>query len=194
MPRISLNTATALTGISKRTLWRRIADGLLRTMDPEKRGERAQLDLDEVLPMACIPLASDDIALVVAADAGEAEAQCDLALLFLKAGRPTGALYWLELAAAQSYPEAMYWLGRCHVSGGGVPRDENIGISWLARAASHGHVIAREQMQALQGRNGQAVAPLASGGGGLDGLLEAIEKRVVADALRETANPPAASR
>lgn len=32
MPAISLNTASALTGIAKRTLWRYIQDGRLKTI------------------------------------------------------------------------------------------------------------------------------------------------------------------
>lgn len=38
MVSITLNTAMSLTGLSKRTLWRRIADGQLRVHDASSGG------------------------------------------------------------------------------------------------------------------------------------------------------------
>jgi TPR repeat protein len=106
--------------------------------------------LEAIKPHACVPLEEDDGLLIQDADAGNAEAQNDLALLFLANNKPRAAIYWLELAAKQDYPEAMHWLGRCHIDGNGVLQDENLGMMWLAKAAAHGHAISQAQVQAMR--------------------------------------------
>lgn len=107
------------------------------------------VDLDAIKSHACIPLEEDDGPLIQDADAGNAEAQNDLALLFLANSKPRAAIYWLELAAKQDYPDAMHWLGRCHIDGNGVLQEENLGMMWLAKAAAHGHAISQAQMQTM---------------------------------------------
>ena len=107
------------------------------------------LSWDDVLPHICIPMTPEDLAFVLRADAGDAEAQNDIGQLFSIAGKYEAALYWLQQAAQQGNPDAMQWLGRCHLSGEGVPKDDNLGIMWIAKAASHGHVIAKFQMNAM---------------------------------------------
>lgn len=148
MASISLNTAAAITERSKRT-WqrRRVDDGSVRGGDPTMR---ATVDLEDVEPLITIAMNADDLGRVVAADAGDPEAQNDVAMLFLAAGRHKAAVYWLELAAEQGYADAMHHLGRCHLEGLGVPRDEHLAVMWIAKAAAHGHAIAREQLFALK--------------------------------------------
>ena len=90
-----------------------------------------------------------DLAFVLRADAGDAEAQNDIGQLFSIAGKHEAALYWLQQATQQGNPDAMQWLGQCYLSGQGVPKDDNLGIMWIAKAASCGHVIAKTQMNAL---------------------------------------------
>lgn len=107
------------------------------------------IDLEAIKSHACIPLEDDDSHLIQDADTGNAEAQNDLALLFLENSKPRAAIYWLELAAKQDYPDAMHWLGRCHIDGNGVLQDENLGMMWLAKAAAHGHAISQAQMQTM---------------------------------------------
>jgi TPR repeat protein len=70
-------------------------------------------------------------------------------LLFLANQQPASALYWLELAAGQGHTDAMHWLGRCHIEGNGLPKNEELGIMWLSKAAAHGHLISRYQMDRL---------------------------------------------
>ncbi|SEQ34631.1 Sel1 repeat-containing protein [Ectothiorhodospira magna] len=70
--------------------------------------------------------------------------------MLLEARRPDLALHWLQAAADQHYPDAMHWLGRCHISGEGVPKDEMLGLSWLQRAAALGHVISQRQMAGIR--------------------------------------------
>lgn len=62
------------------------------------------------------------------------------------------ASYWLELAAAQGDADAMHWLGMLHAAGCGGEKDEHLALMWIAKAAAHGHRIAREQLAALRRR------------------------------------------
>jgi hypothetical protein len=147
---ISIASAVTLTEWSESTFKRRIADGSLERKFETGPSGRAMVSFNAITPHICIPLENDDVLLIQAADGGNAEAQNDLALLFLTNGKPKSALYWFELAAKQDNPHAMHWLGRCHIEGNGVLRDENRGMMWLAKAASHGHAISRAQMQAMR--------------------------------------------
>lgn len=184
---VSLFAAESITGLSRRTLWRRVADGVLHTETAQvEPGDAARVDVDEVIALATMRLEPDDRALILEADKGVAEAQCDLALLLLA---PSGggvqtqlAVKWLERAARQSYPEAMYWLGRFHVAGTEVAANERVGMDWIARAASHGHAVARAMVAYLYDPARTARTPAA-----LDAALEAIERRVVLGVLEETA-------
>lgn len=149
MQLISIASAITLTEWSESTFRRRIADGFLTRHIEPGPGGRAMVDLESIKPHASIPLEEEDDQLIQDADAGNAEAENDLALLFLANGKPRAAIYWLELAAKQDYPDAMHWLGRCHIDGNGVLQDENLGMMWLAKAAAHGHAISQAQMQAM---------------------------------------------
>lgn len=152
MRAISLDSAIVVTGLSKRTLWRRLTEGLIARADNDGRG-RAMLAFEDLLPLLCIAVVPEDYPLFIAADAGDAGAQNELALLFLEAGRPEVALHWLEAAVSgQQSPasgEAMHNLAGLYIRGVGVERDENVGLMWLAKAAAHGHVVAQRQMAAL---------------------------------------------
>lgn len=148
--KISLASATSLTNLSENTLRRRIAAGqIIRTIENSPNG-RSMIPFDAIRDECCIPIHDEDLELIAAADQGGGEAQNDLALLFLSQGHPKNAIYWLELAIKQKHTDAMYWLGRCYTDGNGVLREENIGLMWLARAASEGHVISQEMMRTLK--------------------------------------------
>ena len=103
-----------------------------------------------IKPHLCLPLALDDLEVLNRAETGNAEAQTDLALIFLLHGKPKGAIYWLEMAARQGYADAMNWLGRCYLGAEGVAQDENIGMMWISKAAALGHVISQDQMQGMR--------------------------------------------
>jgi TPR repeat protein len=145
---ISVEAAIHITERSRSTWWRRMSKGEVTRVADDARG-RAMLQWVEVLPQLCVPLTPDDAALALLADTGNAEAQNDLGQLFLTAGKPKAAVYWFELAAAQHHPDAMQWLGHCHLYSQGVPQDDHLGLMWLAKAAAHGHVIAQELMNGL---------------------------------------------
>jgi TPR repeat protein len=77
------------------------------------------------------------------ADAGNAEAQYQYAMLYARGLglRPSDALAasWMRRAADQGHAAAQYELGRMYLSGHGVPDDRREAIAWLTRAANAGH-------------------------------------------------------
>jgi len=156
MDTISMETAIAITERSRSTWWRRISQREVARVADDASG-RAMLSWIDVVPLICIPMDDNDRSYVLRADVGDAEAQNDIAQLFSIAGKHKTALYWLQQAANQEYPDAMQWLGIYYLHGNGVMKNENLGVMWIAKAAAHGHVIAQEQMKAL----GVGVAPVA---------------------------------
>lgn len=145
---ISLDTAILITGISKRTLWRRVTEGQLTRLDTDERG-RAMLAFSEIALFINIPIEPEDYELLVEADAGDAEAQNDLAQLLIDIDLLEIGMHWLKLAVEQEHPDAMHNLAKLYIKGQGVPKDQNTGLMYLAKAAAHGHIIAQQQMAAL---------------------------------------------
>ena len=169
MTLITLDSAMKITGLSRRTLWRRLANDDASPTRARRGGGSssnsrvARISLNCILPDLQIKLANGDESLVRAADAGEAEAQNDLALMLLAANNPDLGVLWLQDAAEQSYPDAMHWLGRCYIAGEGLRRDEALGLSWLGRAAAGGHVLSGELLQTLGVIHAQSAGPAAAG-------------------------------
>lgn len=149
---LNLKTVMALTGWSKRTLWRRLSNGVVMREEQEDDGKATKISFDEIKEHICIPLIDEDFKLIQRADNGDVEAQIDLAVIFLENKKYKGAIYWLELAAEKKSSEAMHLMGICYLQGNGVFQDENLGIMWLAKAASYGHLIAKEQINSLTRR------------------------------------------
>ena len=145
---INIEAAALVTQLSKRTLWRRLSEGQITRQVNDSEG-RTMLTFEDLVPMLCIPMAPEEQSLVVEAAVGEADAQNDLALLFLDAGKPDLGLPWLTLAADQGHPDAMHNLSKLYIQGNGTPRNDSLGLMWLAKAASLGHIIAGEQITAL---------------------------------------------
>jgi len=145
---INLEAAASVTQLSKRTLWRRLSEGQVTRQANDEEG-RTMLTFEDLVPMLCIPMASEDHDLLIEAAAGDAEAQNDLGLLFLDADKPDIGLHWLTLAADQGHPDAMHNLSKLYIKGTGPQKNDSLGLMWLAKAASLGHVIAGEQITAL---------------------------------------------
>jgi len=145
---ISLDTVCAITETSKSTWRRRIAKGDFTRLADDDRG-RAMLLWPEVEPHICVPIEPEDKEFILLADAGDAEAQDDIGQLFLMSEKYQAAIYWFEQAAQQNNADAMQWLGHCYINGKGVPKDDNLGMMWIAKAAAMGHVIAQGQMKGL---------------------------------------------
>ncbi len=111
MQHLSLQAATTLTEYSVRTIRRRLADGTLQCAADNDAYHKTMICFDSIKPDICIALAPEDIELIKSADAGDAAAQNDLALLFLEQKKPKSAVYWLELAAKQQVADAMQLAG-----------------------------------------------------------------------------------
>lgn len=148
MDSISLDAAAAMTGKGRRTLYRQLADGKLAKHPKDARG-RSMIALADVVEMIDFPLDDDDLIMIARADAGDAEAQDDVGQMFYAAGAFDAAVYWLREAAAQEQPDAMQWLGTCYAAGQGVPKDDNLAVMWIAKAASKGHAIAEQQIRSM---------------------------------------------
>lgn len=147
---ISLQAVMTLTEWSERTVRRRVADGSLKCAADSGSYNKTLICLDSILAEVCIPLAEEDVEILRRADAGDAEAQADLALLFLAEGKGKSGLYWLEQAAKQNLPDAMQWLAECYLRGEGVAKDEHLALMWLAKAAALGHELAKLQIEAMR--------------------------------------------
>jgi TPR repeat protein len=144
---ISLKTAITLTGLSKRTLWRRILDGLIPRAEEENYNEKARIYLDSIKNDLCIPFDQNDFVLIKNADSGDSESQTDLAVMFWEYRKMDSAIYWLNLAAKKNYANAMYLLGKYYIEKDENLLNKNIGIMWIAKAAIQGHIVAMEQMK-----------------------------------------------
>ena len=150
MQHISLQAATTLTEWSVRTIRRRIADGTLQCATNEQAYYKTMICFDSIKDDICVTLTPKDLELIKTADAGDANAQTDLALLFLDQDKTKSAIYWLELAAKQQAADAMQLLGGCYLEGSGLIKDENLALMWISKAASLGHSIAIEQIQSIR--------------------------------------------
>jgi TPR repeat protein len=146
---ISLDAATIVMQVSKRTLWRRISDGQITRQNNDAEG-RTMLTFEDIVPMLCAPVAPENYDLIIEAAAGDAESQNELAVLFLDADKPDISLHWLKMAASQGHPDAMHNLSKLYIKGIGTQKDDSTGLMWLAKAASVGHVIADQQITALK--------------------------------------------
>lgn len=135
MPTISVTTAAALAGVDRRTVRRWLGDG--------------DIALADVLQHAGLQLDATDVEAVLLADAGDAEGCADLALILSTRGLHGRAIEFIQRAADKGHADAMHWLARAYLEGRDVPKDENLGLMWLARSASLGHPISAAQTAAL---------------------------------------------
>jgi len=190
VPSVCLDTASAITGLTKRTLWRYIQDGRLHAIR-EGRGRRTSVPLAEVVALPDRVLDAEAQALVLAADRGDAEAQCDLALRLLELERLGSARDWFARSARAGYADAMCWLARDLLVGRCGERDDAGGVLWLSQAAACGSPLAEALLIELHGavcRKARAAADLET----LETRLDAVEREVLLRVLNETGGAAAA--
>lgn len=121
-PAISLEAAVALTGRSRRTWWRRIEEGAVAKLAPDARG-RALLVFDEVRPAIGLALDDEDMAAILRADGGDAQAQAQVGALFaLAALKEEASSSPLSLPAGEIAPKSR--------GGGNVMPQPPIGCNW----------------------------------------------------------------
>ena len=148
----------------------RLGDGV-RALVPF---EAVQQSMEGVPGEAANAWSAQDVQTLVRADQGEALAQAQMgsqfALLALRGAAPATppapghdagriAHYFLERAAEQAQADAMHWLGLLYAAGLGPAGDASdadadadnnaMALMWIAKAAAHGHAIARQQLAAL---------------------------------------------
>lgn len=148
MSYISLQSAVTLTHLSERTLRRRLAEGAIVKLNNEA-SNKTLIALDSIKRDFCLPFDDDQLELIQQADRGDAKAQNELALFFLEHHQTKSAVYWLKLAIKQNVADAMYLMGCCYLNGHDLPKDDNLAIMWIAKAAAAGHRIALAQMQSI---------------------------------------------
>lgn len=153
---ISVDTAAMLMGLTKRTLWRHLADGKYSQLPKDAQG-RATLPLSEVASNFFIELLpgdgnpdTDDYALLALAEQGDPGCQTDFAILLLEQGKPELAVHWLGLASAQNHADAMHHLSALYEKGQGVTQCEQTAMVWRSKAAAAGHKIARAQLEDMK--------------------------------------------
>lgn len=152
MQTIHFDTATAIIGLSRRSLWRRISaePGSSETIGKAKGHTHTRINIDSALAWSGLTLNEEERALIPAADAGDAVSQSELGLVLIEKKLPERAVYWLKQAAAQGQADAMQWLGKLYAQGEGVEKDEAQAIEWIKQAAEHGHQIAQRQIEELE--------------------------------------------
>lgn len=150
MPFICLSTAMTITGLSKRTLWRRIGEGRIATDSKPAPGEKTLVDLHDVLKCSPLEFKPEERAIIADADQGDRAAQCNLGFLLMKAGRQDNAIHWLRLSAKQLYPIAMCYLGKHSFTDKGLERSERSNLMCLNQLADTGNLIARDLVTFLK--------------------------------------------
>jgi len=144
---ISVKSYANLCDLSERTIRRYMAMEAIDFIT--KSSSRTLIAFSELTKNCVISLTVGDNDLILQADTGNAEAQNDLGVLFLRHEKPDLAVYWLNLAAKQQQADAMQLLGTCYALGKGVEKNRNLAMMWVAKAASLGSVLANQQMAGI---------------------------------------------
>lgn len=76
-----------------------------------------------------------DALLLERARQGSAQAQLEAGFAFFKLNNPIRAAYWFSAAARQGIPEAQYNMGRCHLEGYGVEKNQHLALEYFQAAA-----------------------------------------------------------
>ena len=71
---------------------------------------------------------------LVAAKAGYALAQHDVAILYDRRGNPEEALKWWKMAGDQGFPDALFSLSRVYSAGRGTPKDLSLSYAYFKLA------------------------------------------------------------
>jgi TPR repeat protein len=147
---ISFHAAITLTDMSESTFRRKMRTGLIKEKQKNDETGRSMIEIDSIRRYINAGLEREDWQLMEQADAGDADAQTDIALLFQDGGKHHSAVFWLKSAMKKGNCEAMHWMGRCYMEGRGVARNEDMGIMLIAKSAALGHAISQGQMAAIR--------------------------------------------
>lgn len=147
MTYIGIKSYSHLVNLKERTIRRHIEAKTLRPYY-DKALNRTFIALEDLLKNSSIPL-SEELALIIEAEKGDAASRAGIGLLFLAHNKPVEAIYWLQLAAEQDYSGAMSLLADCYARGVGVKKDDNQAIFWTSKAAATGSFIAQKQIDGI---------------------------------------------
>jgi hypothetical protein len=136
--------------MSESTFRRKMKTGLIKERKKNDETGRPMIEIDSIRRYIDARLEKEDWQLMEQADAGDADAQTDLALLFQDRGKHNSAVFWLKSAMKKGNREAMHWMGRCYMEGRGVARNEDMGMMLIAKSAALGHAISQGQMDAIR--------------------------------------------
>lgn len=91
--------------------------------------------------------------LTAAAEKGNAQAQLDLAELYLNGERVKQdddlAFKWAKMAAERGLPRAQHMVGSLYLAGRGTPADSDEGIMWIKVAANKGFGPSQEMIRQM---------------------------------------------
>jgi TPR repeat protein len=94
--------------------------------------------------------------LVKRAEAGDAKAQYDLGLCYVRADGVTKDnnefLRWLRKSAEQGYAPAECNLGRCYYYAMGIRKNEIEAMKWLTKAAGQGNELANKELDKIKSK------------------------------------------
>ena len=94
--------------------------------------------------------------LVKKAEAGDAKAQFDLGLCYVRADGVNKDnkefLKWLTKSAEQGYAPAQWNLGRCYYYAMGIKKDYEKAVKWWTKAAEQGLPQAKEAIEKLKSK------------------------------------------
>jgi len=94
--------------------------------------------------------------LVKKAEAGDAKAQFDLGLCYVRADGVNKDnkefLKWLTKSAEQGYAPAQWNLGRCYYYSMGIKKDYEKAVKWWTKAAEQGLPEAKEAIEKLKSK------------------------------------------
>jgi len=94
--------------------------------------------------------------LVKRAKAGDAKAQFDLGLCYVRADSVNKDnkefLKWLTKSAEQGYAPAQCNLGRCYYYAMGIKKDYEEAVKWLTNAADQGDELAKKELEKLKSK------------------------------------------
>lgn len=152
---VSLAMAMTLTNYSERTLWRLASE---KHWTKRKSQGRVMIPLADILPFCCVSLEAEDLPVLTQADTRigstqDAEAQCQMALIFLSQDQYESGTYWLKRAVAAGHADAMNLLASCYINGDGIQRNPSEGLRLLSMAAKLGHRISKQQIQTIHAQS-----------------------------------------
>lgn len=156
---ISTQTTALLMGKTARTVQNWIEAGTIqgKTLDTTHLpgGRRWQINLFDIEHYICIPLNPGLVGWIQQADTGDASALKKVGIAFAAEHYDAMAAPWIEAAAKKGDVDAMDLLSWHYLHGAGVAQDHSIAMQWLAKAAEHGHPIAKLKLKKLNLEMGQ---------------------------------------